>query len=134
MLFEGRVPIGGSWRATALAAARPPIAGDNGRAMSPRVVIDQTSPEWDEALRRAMDLLAAAKGEVDLPELERILNDIVSSENGLNELANLVFALTLIAALATEFLSQNAGADFTEMLKRIEWLIEETLGQDRGKE
>jgi hypothetical protein len=78
--------------------------------------------------------LAATKVEASLVELDHTLNEIIaSSDNALNDPANLVFALSLIGALTTEFLSLNVGEDFAETLKRIESLIAEGIRQQRDE-
>jgi len=96
--------------------------------VTPRIVIDQTSPEWDRAVERAIGLLVATRADASLVELDHALNDIIaSSDNPLSDLSYLVLALTFIGGLSTEVLSQNVGVDFREMLARIESLIAESI-------
>jgi hypothetical protein len=47
-----------------------------------------------------LGLFAATKAKTSLVELEHTVNKIVASDNALNELANLVFALSFIGGLA----------------------------------
>jgi hypothetical protein len=101
--------------------------------VTPRIVIDQTSPQWDRAVERAIGLLMATKADASLVELEHTVNAIVASENAESELAHLVLALSVIGGAATEFLAQNVGTDFAEMLGRIEKLIAETIRRRRDE-
>jgi hypothetical protein len=65
---------------------------------SDALVIDQTSPEWDTALQRALRLLTAVTADASLVDLEH-KDEIVAFDNALRELANL--ALSLVGAAST---------------------------------
>jgi hypothetical protein len=98
-----------------------------------RVVIDHTSEEWREARRRSLVLLAAQKGDLNLPELRRVLNEIEQAPNAMNGVANLVAALTFIGALSTEFLARSARREFTEVLAELDSLVEAAVRKLEGR-
>jgi hypothetical protein len=59
------------------------------------------------------------------------LSKLSTSRTATQEIANLVYALTLISAISTEFLSQNLRVEFAEMLRRIDTLLEAAIEQRR---